>query len=106
MRNRTISIILAVFLLILVSSKANAEQTDSALQIYLPRESTIEGNVPNLGQVAVIRGEEGLTAKAEQVTLGRISVPGQKIIIDRSTVLSRLACSGIPASEVTLSGAE
>ena len=106
MRNRTISIILAVFLLVSANSKADAEQTDSALQIYLPREITIEGDVPNLGQVAIIRGEECLTAKAGQVTLGRISAPGQKIIIDRSIVLSRLACSGIPASEVTLAGAE
>jgi flagella basal body P-ring formation protein FlgA len=106
MRNRTISIISVFFLLISASSNANTERTDSALQIYLPREITIEDNVPNLGQVTIIRGEEGLTAKAKQVTLGRISAPGQKIIVDRSIVLSRLACSGIPASEVTLSGAE
>ena len=106
MRNMTISIISVFFLLISTSSNANTERTGSALQIYLPREITIEGNVPNLGQVTIIRGEEDLTAKAEQVTLGRISAPGQKIIVDRSTVLSRLACSGIPASEVALSGAE
>ena len=106
MRNRIISIISVFFLLISASSNANTKQTDSALQIYLPREITIEGNVPNLGQVTIIRGREGLTTKAKQVTLGRISAPGQKIIVDRSIVLSRLACSGIPASEVTLSGAE
>jgi flagella basal body P-ring formation protein FlgA len=38
--------------------------------------------------------------------LGRISVPEQKIIVDRPMVLSRLACNGIPASKVTLTGAE
>ncbi|MHC4122105.1 MAG: flagellar basal body P-ring formation chaperone FlgA [Planctomycetota bacterium] len=106
MRNKTISAFLTVFLLISAGSQADTEQEGSALQIYLPREITIEGNVLNLGQVAIIRGEECLTAKAERVTLGRISAPGQKIIVDRSIVLSRLACSGIPASEVTLSGAE
>jgi len=106
MRNRTISIILAVFLLVSATSKADAKQADSVLQIYLPREIAIEGDVPNLGQVAIIRGEEGLTAKAGQVTLGRISAPGQKIIVDRSIVLSRLACSGIPVSGVVLTGAE
>ncbi|MFA5239053.1 MAG: flagellar basal body P-ring formation chaperone FlgA [Phycisphaerae bacterium] len=106
MKHRTISIILAVFLLVPANSKAEAEQTDSALQIYLPREITIEDDVPNLGQVAIVRGEEGLAAKAEQVTLGRISAPGQKIIVDRETVLSRLACSGIATSEVTFTGAE
>ena len=106
MTNKIISIILAVFVLISANIKADAEQTDSGLQIYLPREITIEGDVPNLGQVVIMRGEEGLIAKAGEVTLGRISAPGQKIIIDRATVLSRLACSGIPAFEVTLSGAE
>lgn len=89
-----------------VSSKAGTAQGESALQIYLPREITIEGDAPNLGQVAIILGDKLLTAKAEKVTLGRISAPGQKIILDRPTLLSRLACSGIPASEVTLTGAE
>jgi len=106
MRNRTISVILTVFLVVSVASNAAGEQTESALQIYLPREITIESEVPTLGQVAIMRGEEGLLAKAEQVTLGRISAPGQTIIVDRSIVLSRLACSGIPSSEVTLTGAE
>lgn len=105
MRDRTINVILAFFLLIAADSRADTE-AGPALQIYLPREITIESNVPNLGQVAIIRGEEGLIAKAERVTLGRISAPGQKIIVDRAIVLSRLACSGIPASEVTLAGAE
>ena len=105
MRNKTISIFLSVFLLASASSGTDTEQKGSALQIYLPRSITIEGNIPNLGQVAIIRGEEGLVFKASKITLGRISSPGQKIIVDRSIVLSRLACSGIPASEVTLTGA-
>ncbi|MBW8039381.1 MAG: flagellar basal body P-ring formation protein FlgA [Planctomycetes bacterium] len=106
MKNRTISIILATFLLLSADSKADTEQKDTALQIYLPREITIQGNVPILGQVAIIRGNESLAAKAGKVTLGRISAPGQNIIVDRLIVLSRLACSGIPVSEVTLIGAE
>jgi flagella basal body P-ring formation protein FlgA len=106
MKNMTISIILTVLLMISVSSKADTQQDGSALQIYLPGEIIIESNAPNLGQVAIIRGDELLTAKAEKITLGRISSPGQKITIDRPTLLSRLACSGIPASQVTLTGAE
>jgi len=106
MRNKTISIISAVFLLMSANSKADNEQRDTALRIYLPREITIEGDVPSLGQVAIIRGDENLTAEAGEVSLGRISAPGQKIIVDRLIVLSRLTCSGIPASEVTLTGAE
>ena len=106
MRNRTISIILMVFLLVSANSKADAEQPDSALHIYLPREITVESNVPNLSQVAIIRGEESLSAKAADIALGRISVPGQEIVVNRHLILSRLACNGIPTSEVTLTGAE
>ncbi|MGB8227012.1 MAG: flagellar basal body P-ring formation chaperone FlgA [Sedimentisphaerales bacterium] len=106
MKNMTISIILTVFLLIPAGSNANTEQNSSALQIYLPSETTIESNTPNLGQVAIIRGDESLAAKAEKVALGYISAPGQKITVDRAIILSRLACSGIPASQVTLTGAE
>ena len=106
MKNRIISIVLVFLLLLSISSKADTEQKNSALQIYLPGEIVVKENVPNLGQVAIIRGDESLTARAGKVTLGRISAPGQKIIVDRSVVLSRLASNGIPASEVTLTGAE
>ena len=81
-------------------------QKDSGLKIYLPREVTIEEDYLKLGQVSIIRGEESLVAKANEITLGRLSVPGQKIVVDRPTVLSRLACNGIPARKVTLTGAE
>ena len=91
------------------ANKASDMQKDSGLQLYLPREVTIKGDTISLGEVSIIRGnprEGGLQAKAGKILLGRILVPGQKIIIDRSMVLSRLACNGIPASEVTLTGAE
>ena len=88
------------------NSKPSGLQKSSVLQIYLPREVTIEGDTPTLGQVSIIRGEESLVTMAGGITLGRISVPGQKIVIDRPMLLSRLACNRIPASKVTLTGAE
>lgn len=106
MKNRTIGIILTAFLLMPADSRARTEQDDSALRIHLLREVTIDNNIPNLARVAIIRGNESLVEKAGIITLGRISVPGQKIVVDRSIVLSRLACSGIPASKVTFTGAE
>ncbi|MDD5010796.1 MAG: flagellar basal body P-ring formation chaperone FlgA [Phycisphaerae bacterium] len=90
-----------MFLIMAIAANCNAN-----LQIHLPREITIQNDIPSLGQVAIIRGDELLAAKAEEVTLGRISSPGQKITVDRPTVLSRLASNGIPASQVTLTGAE
>jgi len=89
---------------------ANTKNADlkesSALQIYLPREVAIKDSTIKLGQVSIIRGEASLVAKAGEIALGQISMPGQKIIIDRPIVLNRLTCNGIPASQVELSGAE
>ena len=93
-------------LLLPVNSNADNTKKDSALQIYLPREITIKGNYLSLGQIGIIRGQESLIAKASKIALGQISAPGQKVVIDRKMVLSRLACNGIPASKVTLTGAE
>lgn len=106
MSSKTVSIIVITCLLASANSKAESTEKDFALQIYLPREVAIKGDTPSLGQVSIIRGEESLVAKATEITLGRFSVPGQKIVIDRLTVLSGLACNGIPASKVTLTGAE
>lgn len=81
-------------------------QKETGLQIYLPREVTVKDSRLSLGRVSVIRGDEALMAKASQIELGTISVPGQKIILNRPTIISRLACNGIPASKVKLTGAE
>ena len=87
-------------------NKTNDLQKDSTLQVYLPREVKASNSRLTLGQISIIRGRESLVAKASEIALGRISVPGQKIIIDRSMVLSRLACNGFPPSKVKLTGAE
>ena len=88
------------------NNKTNDLQKDSYLKVYLPREVTIKDSNLKLGRVCIIRGSETLVARASEIALGRISVPGQKIIIDRPMILSRLACNGIPASKVTLTGSE
>ena len=88
------------------ANKTNELQADSCLKVYLPREVTIKNSNLKLGHVSIIQGSDTLVARAEQIALGRISVPGQKIVIDRPMVLSRLATNGIPASKVTLTGSE
>jgi flagella basal body P-ring formation protein FlgA len=88
------------------NNETNNLQKDSGLKLYLPREVTVKNSHLSLGQVSIIRGGESLVAKASEIALGRISVPGQKIVIDRPMVLSRLACNGIPTSKVTLTGAQ
>ncbi len=90
-------------------TKTNDLQKEARLQVYLPREVTIKGDIISLGEVSIIQGnprQGELRAKAAKIPLGIISMVGQEIVIDRSMVLSRLACSGIPASKVMLTGAE
>ena len=82
------------------------DNSDSALQIYLPREITIQDNILLLGEISIARGSETLAQKANVVTLGRFSKPGQEIVITRQIILSRLASSGISASDVSFMGAE
>ena len=99
-------LILTVFTALSAFVCAEQTQEEATLKIYLPREITIDGSTPNLGQIAIIRGDESLIAKASGIALGHIATPEQKLIIDRNIILSRLACNGIPASFVTLTGAE
>jgi flagella basal body P-ring formation protein FlgA len=87
-------------------SKADDPRDGIALQIHLPREVTIRDDELKLGQVAVVHGDESLVAIASSISLGRISLPGQKVVVDRSTILSRLACSGISTDKVILTGAQ
>jgi flagella basal body P-ring formation protein FlgA len=72
----------------------------------MPSEITITTDTLKLGQIAAISGDKSLAAKAQDVELGRMSVPGQKITIDRATVRSRLACSGIADNQTDLLGAD
>ncbi len=103
---KTISIVVISCMLASANIAVYSADKDSTLKIYLLREVAIEDKIPNLGQVSIIRGAESLIVRASKITLGRISVPGQELVVDRSMVLSRLACNGIPASSVTLTGAE
>lgn len=103
--------VVSIFVITLVLAGAEfcpalAPKSTCALQVYLPREVVIDGDIIQLGEIGVIRGDEGPTEAMRGVLLGKISVPGQKIVLDRRTILSRLACSGIKTSEVSLTGAE
>jgi flagella basal body P-ring formation protein FlgA len=89
-----------------VKESGSEASEDYQLRVHLPREIAIEGDAIRLGQVGVLMGDESLVAKASEIGLGRISVPGQEIVLEKPMVLSRLACNGIAGSDVTLTGAE
>jgi len=100
-------VVLAVsFFSVLQLCAADEAEGDFELEIYLPRQVTIKGDTPSLGQISIIKGRRPLAAKAGEVALGRFAVLGQELVIDRPTILGRLASNGIDASKVTLTGAE
>jgi flagella basal body P-ring formation protein FlgA len=89
-----------------IANAAEAPGENAMVRVYLPREVTVAESVLTLGQIGIICGDDDLAVRANEIAIGKISLPGQKVVIDKPTVLSRLACSGIPASQVTVSGAQ
>jgi hypothetical protein len=76
-------------------------EAPAPLQIHLPREVTVETGLLTLGQISVVRGDAALAATARHIGMGRLSLPGQKALLDRAMILSRLASAGITAREPT-----
>ncbi|MBN1359558.1 MAG: flagellar basal body P-ring formation protein FlgA [Sedimentisphaerales bacterium] len=87
------------------SAPADRSDDDILLHVHLPREITVRDSFLYLGQVSVVRGTGPAVAQAREIGMGRFSAPGQKVVLDRSTILSRLASLGIPAEKIRLTGA-
>ncbi|HOM59820.1 MAG TPA: flagellar basal body P-ring formation chaperone FlgA [Anaerohalosphaeraceae bacterium] len=83
-----------------------AQQNSGQLEIYLPRTVQIEGEVIELGQIGLLQGSEEMAAAVRGIQLGRFSMPGQQIILDRQTLQSCLAGGGISPEKIRLMGAE
>jgi len=97
---------IAILILILAACLAVQAASAGAIKIYLPREVNISGESMVLGDVAIIRGVPEDVAKASGIMIGKFSVAGQKITVNRSTILSRLAANKIPAKYVSFSGSK
>jgi flagella basal body P-ring formation protein FlgA len=112
---KTKNIMMVVLAVLLFSAPLFGETADHSklviagtdgLRIYMPREITIDAEVIDLAAIGIIRGDEKLIAKVTGTSLGRFTSVGQEIVIDRNTILSRLASQGIKSSKVKLSGSE
>jgi flagella basal body P-ring formation protein FlgA len=95
----------------LTLAQVNPGQTNDSddgfsLQIHLPREITVRDSFLYLGQVTVVRGSGTTVDQARELGMGRFSAPGQRVVLDRATILSRLASLGIPTEKVRLTGAD
>ena len=108
MKSLTRVVIVSVLLLIVFSGfgvGGTVEVKRDVLKIYLPREVVVKSDVLELGSIGIVRGEDAAVATANSVSLGKFSVTGQRIVLDRATILSRLASSGIKSKDVVISGA-
>jgi flagella basal body P-ring formation protein FlgA len=77
------------------------------LRVHVPREARVQGRQLRLGDLCVIRGEDPNRVRAaEAVAMGRSPLPGEHMVIDRRTILSRLATVGPPDQAVRLTGSE
>jgi flagellar basal body P-ring formation protein FlgA len=105
--------ILAAILTALLAGAAPAESAEPAparaageVRVYLLRTVRADGEELRLGQLAVVLADEAqLEARARNVALGRTPWPKEKLVIDRTTILSRLAACGIDRDSVRFSGA-
>ncbi|MBW8001534.1 MAG: flagellar basal body P-ring formation protein FlgA [Planctomycetes bacterium] len=105
MNSKKLCIILIGSLFVSAISAAEKAGKDPLLRIYLPRKVTVADNTPKLGEVGIIHGSDELVVTASAISLGKISMKDQKLIVDRRLILSRLASNGIAASDVMLTGA-
>ena len=105
-KNFIIVFIVLSFLINNIQFAQTLDENNAELQIYLPREISIQESTLKLGYVGIVRGNDSFIKKANQVNLGRFSMPGQEIVISKNTIMSRLASEGISASNVTFMGAD
>ncbi len=96
----------AVLIAALLATGPPGEPVAPVLRIHLPRVVAVQTGPLRLGAVAVIVGDDqALVEKARAVAMGRSPWPRERIVLNRPTILGRLAASGIRAGDVKLTGA-
>ena len=97
--------------LLCVCVRVHGEQP--RLRVYLPRTLQVDTDALDLGTVALLRCREShLLRTASAIAMETVSsalpssVIKEQLVITRRTILARLAGSGIPKSDVSLTGAE
>lgn len=77
------------------------------VRVHLPRTVRVDADALALGELCAIRcADEASRTRASGVAMGRAPTAGERIVIDRATVLSRLATAGLSGDRVRLTGAD
>jgi flagella basal body P-ring formation protein FlgA len=99
--------ILAAAAVLLAASAAAADDALPRLRVHLPRTVTVEADAIRLGMISVVRAEdEALERLATDLPMGRSPWDREELVIDRPTVLGRLASQGLKGDCVELTGAD
>lgn len=99
-------LLVALTLALAAAMTAAGDASEEPIEIYLPRERTVKTTKLTLGQLALVSCDDEKTAKAaERIALGRAPWKGEDIVLNRKTILSRLASSGYDRGRVSFSGA-
>lgn len=89
-----------------VPGKPAAQSAKPAVHVYVPRARMLKDGAMTLASLCIIRcGDADLRDRARAVTMGRAPQAGETLVIDRATILSRLAAAGIKGDAVAVSGA-
>ena len=105
MIRKSVGLLLGVLLLCSVCPAS--PKNEPVLRMHLPRTVRVRGESLNMGRIGVIRGSDAkLRKKVSDIKMGRLPFSGEKITIDRRTILSRLATAGIGLKMIQITGAK
>lgn len=92
---------------VLCAAVMGGEKKVRPLRIYLPRTVKADRSTLTLGIIGIIHSENPkLRQRVCSIAMGRAPFPGETLQVDRRTILSRLAASGIPQHRVNITGAK
>lgn len=103
----TIRSLLAGAALMAACAAARADGPAAAVGVYLPRSVRAEGAALRLGDVAILQGDDpALVAECQAIAMGRAPWSGERLVLDRATLASRLATHGVRGDRVRFTGAD
>lgn len=92
--------------LLVAGSGVFAAGSQERVKVHLPRTIQVDSDIVTLADIAVVTGNSEISREAGKIVMGKFSSAEQNIVIDRKTILSRLASNNIRNKDVILSGAE
>ena len=88
-------------------SKRSTPPDEQLIKIFLPQSSVINSNEYRLGEISQIEGEDVLLLeKISKTVIGRSPLPGRKLTVTRSLILSRLRSHKINVKRFVFPGSE